>query len=362
MYLMLVQQHLLIFKESRFNMGWLCNSCGNTRGFIEINRVRTLVQQAPSTEIRKIVNLFEDEPLMTVTCDRCGSADVRWKDVGQESSYLYEQEFISQDHKVKTISLEVVGKKEMSFELIKRIVEENKRLKCPVSNFELGSGIADPMSHSRIQDIVNLIGSPNILTFAKDLPKEALTMKQARFSLFTDDDEPYEAYGLLSSNGIAFDILALIDRNNCSNIDSMRKAAKDAENFIPVERFPFDSEPMDDDMKKAVLKYIDDHKIFKNIQYSASRPNNTCAYLRKQRLFIDSEGKLSFCHFLSPMENTCIVEVKDMPLIEMIHRNNRVMQGFMNNKKKLFSSWKQPRETASPCSYCLHAFRLDKKW
>jgi len=135
-----------------------------------------------------------------------------------------------------------------------------------------------------------------------------------------------------------------------------------------MEIFPFCKDKsllLTDEMKMEVISTIEmlrkaGEPIHKVIQFE--RPEENCSYLRKERIFINAKGKLTFCHFLSPLENTEICDIRGKTLREIIEINNKVRDEFLKKKKKELKKWKLPRKTASPCSYCLHYFGVDEKW
>ena len=169
-------------------MGWKCSECGNTKSFVEINRVETLVsQKEATTKIEKIVNKFTKNPRLDVWCDNCKSKSVEWTDVSnQDENYIYEQEsYVSENHNIGTIVFELTnkcdidcvycpkeGSEELDFNIIKRIIDENKTLQNPIRHFELGWDMGNPLSHSRIKEIMELFNqfdcNVNILTNGKN--------------------------------------------------------------------------------------------------------------------------------------------------------------------------------------------------
>lgn len=387
-------------------MGWKCSNCGNTELFIEINKVETLVsQEKNTTRIKKVINKYMDNPLIEVKCDVCMSKHVIWVNLqAQDDSYIFEHDdYITENHTINTIALELTnkcninclycpkqGNEELDLDLIKKVSDENIKIKHPVKHFELGWDAGNPLLHSKIKDIISLFNNSdyrvNILTNGKDFQnkvKELNLTKNLSFTFFLDhpiDEEndklmgkdvfsdTLKAFSYLKRKSISFNVYMRLSRYNYDKVEEMNKLVKrhGANSLVPTEVYPLgktnDDMLMDDEMKQKAMDDIERLGLHRSVHFSPALPHSNCTYQRKMRLFINSKGKLSFCHFLSSLRNSEIVDVKGKSLLELMQINNKIRNGFLKNKEKLFAGWKKPRFTASPCSYCIHVFGLNKKW
>ena len=179
-----------------------------------------------------------------------------------------------------------------------------------------------------------------------------------------------ESMEYLASRNIRYDILMRINSKNYNKIEDMVEISKhyNCNLLLPMETFPFVKDKkllLTDKMKKEVITTI--HRlrdigepVFKVIHFET--PENNCSYLRKERLFINSKGQLAFCHFLSFLDNSWITDTKDKTLQQLIAINNMIRNKFLEKKQKEIGSWKFPRKTASPCSYCLKCYGGKEKW
>lgn len=386
-------------------MGWHCKDCGNTESFTEINKVETLVsQEKNTTKVKKILNKYMDRPLLDVRCNTCMSKHVRWIDSPhQDDNYIFEQDgYVTENHTINTIVFELTNKcdincsycpktgpQELDFEIVKKIVYENSKLRIPIKHFELGY-TGNQLLHARIGDIVKLLDSHeykvNVFTNGKNLIQQIKIIKPSQhisFTIFLDHPDQEEndklmgekvfsntikSLDYLQEKGIGFNIYMRLSRHNYDKIREMKELLKKypSTSLVPIEIYPLgkttESVTLTDEMKQKVVDTIEDLKLTRSIHFSPALLRANCTYQRKLRLFINSNGKLSFCHFLSSLSNADIIDVKDKTLLELIQINNKVRSGFLKNKEKLFLTWTKPRIEASPCSYCLHSFGLNKKW
>jgi MoaA/NifB/PqqE/SkfB family radical SAM enzyme len=381
-------------------MGWEC-SCGNKAQFREINRVKTHVEQDSATRITKILNEYDDQPLVEVRCAACGSAKVRWRDVEQQGTYKYAPGFLVQDHSIQTIVFELTNRcdidcvfcprditdNELDFELVRRLLDENAKLKKPVRHFELGWDMGNPLLHSRFSDILGLLkrqdAEVNVLTNGKNLTKylkELSIPPKVMFTLFLDHPKPevndslmgkgvyaatLEACQVLKDLGTEFNIYMRLNAKNADQIAPMQKLAKRlGANLTPIEIYPLgrakDSHLLDDEAKKSAIQQIDKLKLNRSIHFADVAAN--CTYLRHLRLFIDVDGHLSFCHFLSSNKKSRLHRIGSDSLLELISMNGWHRNIFVREKQAALSRWNQPRKTSAPCSYCLHTLGPNTKW
>jgi len=381
-------------------MGWKCYNCGNTEEFVEINKVQTdVLQELNTTKIKKIINKTMSESLLDVLCKKCASKNVKWIEISQTDDFLFSDDFVlTEEHNIGTMCFELTtkcdidckycprGKKEeLDYTLIKRLLDENFSLQKPIRSFELGWDMGNPLLHSKIKDIMELFSSfdcnVNILTNGKNFVNNIknLNISNANVTLFLDHTEKEtndifmgkgvydgttKALKWLNKHKIKTYVYMRMGRHNFDQIKDMKTFCdKNDATFIPTEIYPLgsarESMLMTDNMKQKAICDIENLGLKKSIHFS--EPSGNCTYLRKLRLFVDSSGFMSFCHFLN-LSNARIINANHMSLLELIQKNNKVRMGFVKNKNKKISSWQKPRMTASPCSYCLYAFGLNKKW
>jgi MoaA/NifB/PqqE/SkfB family radical SAM enzyme len=386
-------------------MGWKCNQCGNTELFVEINRVEsTVTQEKNSAHITKIINRYIENPLDSVRCAKCNNQDLQWLRERHDAKNSIEQSgYVAESHSIATIELELTNKcnldcayctksgdSEIDIEVIRNLLEQNSLIANPISNFELGWDSGNPLLHSHIREIILLFRQYgyflNIVTNGKDflsLTKALPLNNRVTFALFLDNpnaeandelmgagtfDDTIAACRFLRQGRQQFDIYMRLSKGNYDKVSEMKKLADSmgAGALVPVEIFPLgkatDSITMEDAMKQKVLEDLFNIGLKKSIHYSPALPNTNCSYLRCQRLFINSKAELSFCHFLQSLENSCIEDIRGKHILEIIHSNSKIRAGFLRNKARDFSKWAKPRQEASPCSYCLHAFGIQRSW
>jgi len=354
-------------------MGWQCRNCKNTESFTEINKVETLVtQEKSSTKIIDTINRYLEDPLISVRCNECNSLHVNWQDIKQDNSYIFNQKgYVSEDHKINTMVLELSTKcdldciycpkessNEMDIELIKRLLEENSKLKNPIKHFEFGWDMGNPLMHSKIKEIISIFNSfdcgVNILTNGKNLIPylENLNLDHRyTITLFLDHpkkqendkimgkvyDKTLEAIKYLKKHNINHNVYMRLSSYNYDQIENMVKLVG---NVVPTTIYPLGKATkkmlVTKKMKKQAIADIDRLNLNKSIHFS---PFGDCTYNRKQRIFIDVNGNLSFCHFLQ----TSLIKA-DKSLLELIQINNHIRNKFLEKK----ANAKEP-----PCEYCM---------
>jgi len=281
----------------------------------------------------------------------------------------------------------------LNFESFQYLINENNRLKKPISQFEL-SGLGNPLLHKNIKEILELLQSHNtgvtIVTNGLNL-KEIIAyfddsiLKNVHFCIYLDSidqerndnlmgekvfNKTIESLEYLLDRDLKYDILMRINSQNYNEIQSMLEICKHyrCNLLLPMETFPFVKDKkmlLSDGMKKKVIETIHTLRnrgepIFKVIHFE--QPEGNCTYIRQKRLFINSQGKLSFCHFLSSLSNTELTHIKNKSLEELIKINNKIRSEFLAKKENELKYWKPKRKTASPCSYCLKHFGVNVKW
>jgi len=374
-------------------MGWRCRNCGNTESFIETNKVQTRVRQDTDTRIRKTIHEFPKSPLLSVKCEKCLSTFVEWVDLEQDRSYVFDNPgFVTQDHEIDCMMLELSTKCNLKcascpkgpdnfidFSLVKRLIEENFRLENPIRQFELGWDMGNPCLHPDFEKIARLLLSHgagvNVLTNALDFQD----VKSASYSFWLD--HPNQAINDEMMGGAAYEkTLAALDqlkgraaiimRMSAGNHDQLPKmldlAKRHGAGLIPTEIYPLgkaeDNMLMTDPMKEQVVRDIEALGLMRSIHYSKPTATSGCTYLRSKRMAIDAQGNLNFCHFLTSLPNSRIISAENLSMLEIIQKNNQVRNSFNRNKQKKFPGWTPKRKNVSSCSYCLHAFGLDKRW
>jgi MoaA/NifB/PqqE/SkfB family radical SAM enzyme len=282
---------------------------------------------------------------------------------------------------------------EISFKMLQRILKENEKLDRHIQKFELG-GLGNPLLHKKIDKTLELFKkfnlSLNIITNGLNLKDIIACFDNAlldgtRFSVYLDsfDEEKndrlnekksfkrtIESLEYLEARELKYNIQMRLCSQNYKEIENMLEVAKfyKCGFLILTEIFPMVQNRnllLLDEMKLQAINLIDELKIsgepvIKAIHFE--RPEANCTYLRKRRLFINSKGNLAFCHFLSWLTNTEICDTENENLEKLIEMNNKIRDNFMKRKQKEIITWELPRKTASPCSYCLHYFGVNKKW
>lgn len=282
----------------------------------------------------------------------------------------------------------------LNFSLLKKIVKGNEKLGSPIKFFELGV-IGNPLLHKNIQKILKLFHESNlrlnIVTNGLNL-KEIIPffddslLQNIHFSVYLDSfkeekndnlmrteksfKKTIESIEYLQARNLRYDILMKICSQNYNEIEKMLEVAKfyRCNLLVPMEAFPFVKDKnllLTDEMKSEAIATIDKLRSFgepvhKVIQFE--KPEANCTYLRKKRLFVNSMGKLAFCHFLSCLRNTEICEIENKSLEKLIESNNKIRDNFVRKKERKLKVWTLPRKTASPCSYCLYHFGVREKW
>jgi MoaA/NifB/PqqE/SkfB family radical SAM enzyme len=380
-------------------MGWICRSCGNRVSFTEYNKVKTFVTQNPDLKISKIINTFEESPLLEVYCNKCKSKGIDWMEVDQPNNFLFDDErLVSEYHSIEALVFELTnkcdalcpycpknGEAELDLALIRKIIEENRLLKHPISYFELGWDMGNPMQHSKIGRVLELLkgykvniitNGRNFLSYSEGLDLTGCTVTFLLDSPIEELNDESMGQGCFQGTISALEMLknktqtGIYMRMNSSNYDKIAKMKQLADTYrsilTPTEIYPIGkSKPemlMTDKMKMQVINDIKILNLNRTIHFSEAKPHSNCTYLRSKRMFIDASGRLSFCHFVSSLPNAPIVDAKPLCLLELIQRNNQVRNSFLRIKESKFASWSKPRETSSPCSYCLSSFGIKAIW
>ncbi|MCX8179714.1 MAG: radical SAM protein [Candidatus Aenigmarchaeota archaeon] len=243
-----------------------------------------------------------------------------------------------------------------------KIIQVFSRLNLPFTIVTNGDSLKDRVATLDSYELRNscfsiFLHGKNEKTIKKITGKDTMT-------------EVLESIEYIRKMNIPVDIIMPINRINHRQVEDVFDLSLhyDCRNFIPIEEFPNKDKNMilTDRMKFRVIDSINSllatGKIIKTIQFHPVEAN--CSYFRKERIFIDAKGRLSYCHFLSYLENTSLYDnalsaCKDKCIIEI---NNKLRDKFLEEKSKEISTWKKPRKFSSPCSYCLSKFVKNIKW
>jgi len=281
----------------------------------------------------------------------------------------------------------------LKFSTFKHIVKESQKVDPPITNFEFGYS-GSPLLYKRFEDVLKLLKknnlSANVVTNGFNLKwnlafLDDKLMKNIRFSVYLESPDEakcdlltgvkkyyrktIEAIEYMNVRRIPYNIFMRVNSLNYREIEYMLEILKFyyGRGLFPIEVFPFTDESLvlTDKMKKEVVKTITSlqsygERIHQVVQFAEIAGN--CTYNRMERLFINSNGKIGFCHFLTPLNKTEMFDVKNLKLSTLINKNNAVREKYLKKKIRELRTWKLPRQTVSPCSYCLHYFRLKKKW
>jgi MoaA/NifB/PqqE/SkfB family radical SAM enzyme len=249
----------------------------------------------------------------------------------------------------------------------------------------------DPFHHPDIKEIIIFLSTNNIphnIVTQGDLIKDTIAyltdshLKKTHFTIFLNGkdektvkkltgknifNKTLESMEYLTVRGKTFDVIMQINKLNYKQIEEVFDISchYGCRMFIPVETFPEKDNHdllLSDKEKRHGLKIIESllptGKVIKTIQFES--PEANCSYFRKERIFINTQGKLAYCHFLAHLENTALSE-KSCLEINILEENNKIRDKFLQEKAKEISSWKKPRKLSSPCSYCLSKF-CNIKW
>jgi MoaA/NifB/PqqE/SkfB family radical SAM enzyme len=283
---------------------------------------------------------------------------------------------------------------EIKFSTFERIVKESQEADSPIKNFELSGHSGNPFLYKRFTEVLRLLNENNcnfsILTNGFNLKWnlgliDDSLLKNSNFSIYLDSADPskcdfltgvkdyykktIEAIEYLNVRRFRYSIFMRVNSFNYQEIETVLKIMKfyNGNLFFPIEAFPFNDENMilTDEMKEKVLNNISNlsrygEPIRQVIQFSDVIQN--CSYLRMERLFVNSQGKVSFCHFLQPLENTQMFDLEKIDFANIIRKDSLKRKDYLKKKNEELNVWEKPRRLVSPCSYCLHYFGKKKKW
>jgi len=272
----------------------------------------------------------------------------------------------------------------LSFELFSRIIYENKSLPVPIKHVELG-GSGNPLLHKDIIEMLALLvaagNSVSIVTNGCNLVEHVSKigdglLPNVHFGIYLDSPQEgtndrlmgagafrktIASCSYLKSRGAQFDILMRLTPANFSQVEDMLLLCKKigANLLLPMEVFPISGSgfQLSDAEKVKALENMNclssrGEPVFRMIHFE--KPAGNCTYLREKRIFINSRGSLSFCHFLSALPNSRITGCGDKGLGELLQINRKVREEFAKKKAGEMQDWHPKRETASPCGFCLY--------
>jgi MoaA/NifB/PqqE/SkfB family radical SAM enzyme len=283
--------------------------------------------------------------------------------------------------------------KSLKFSTFKHIVKESQKVNPPIKSFEFGFA-GSPFLYKRFHDALKLLQKNklglNIVTNGFNLKWnlgfiDDDLMKNVGFCIYLESPDEakcdsltgvkkyyqktIEAIEYMNARRIPYNIFMRMTPFNYQEIENMLELLKFYSGglLFPIETFPYTDEDLvlTDEMKKQVTDQITTlqnygEPIRRNVQFSEVEGN--CTYQRMERFFINSEGKVGFCHFLTPLNKTELFDVKNLNLSKLIEANNKIRVKYLERKSEDLKTWERPRQTVSPCSYCLYHFGLKKNW
>lgn len=282
----------------------------------------------------------------------------------------------------------------IDIKLLERFLKENNKLENPINVFELGWG-GNPLLHKNIKEIIKLFHNYNLrintvtngFNLLNILQKfEDNVLSGIHFTILLDSPNEKKndmimgkrnafkrtlsALNYLKSRNLSYDILMRLTSKNYDDIENMIELCKMNRSnlLVPIEVFPHIKNRellLDDEMKLKVMNTVCELRskgepIHKVIQFE--KPPSNCTYLRYKRLFINSRYNLGFCHFLAHLSKNEITDCRKYSFNQLLQINNIVRRKFVEKKEREMGNWKYPRQTASPCSYCIQKFGVNCKW
>lgn len=273
---------------------------------------------------------------------------------------------------------------DLDIELFRRLVNENDGLENSIRVFELGE-LGNPLLYGDIEEVLSLLHQHkrgiNIVTNGLNLARriayfDDALLKEVHFSVYLDSpfeekndrlmgvrgvfNKTLDSLEYLSSKGLGYDVLMRINSLNYTEMLPMLSLCKHyrCNLLIPMEVLPIgqnNSLLLDPDQKSEAANNINvlvnsRQPVNKTIHFELNS-SGLCTYLRKLRLFVNSHGKIGFCHFLSSLKTNEIMDLGDKSLAESIEFNNRLRDEFVQNTRK------DKEECSSPCVHCLRRYK-----
>lgn len=275
--------------------------------------------------------------------------------------------------------------KEMDAELVKRVLKENLRSNKQIKSIEFRGG--NPLKHTHIKGTIKALHDLNyevsVLTNGYAL-KDVLSaidvkyLHNLTFNVYLDSanpplnnylqgvdsfDKTMESFAFLRANNLRFSLWSRMNALNYKEIPQLAELAVNvgALNFTPLEIFPLGRALKDNHlllnerMKNEVMQAFEKSPNV-NVGIHFSSLDGACTYLRKKRLFVNANGKASFCHFLSPLQSTEMFDLNKMSLRDAIEKNNIERDRYMEIKSAELANFKAARCNSAACSYCVKCF------
>jgi MoaA/NifB/PqqE/SkfB family radical SAM enzyme len=281
----------------------------------------------------------------------------------------------------------------LKFSTFKHIIKENQKTDPQIKFIEFGYR-GNPFLHKKFENILKLMQKKKLgagivtngfnLKWNLGMIDDEL-LRNVSFSIYLESGDEtkcdmltgvkkyyrktIEAMEYMNDRKIPYNIFMRVTSLNYQEIEYLLEILKfyNGQALFPIEIFPYTDESLclNDEMKNEVVNKIVSlmgygEPIHQNIQFSEVSGN--CSYQRMERMFVNSQGKVGFCHFLAPLTLSEMFSVKNLKLSKMIEANNKARYKYLDKKGKELRIWKIPRQTVSPCSYCLHYFKTDKNW
>lgn len=277
--------------------------------------------------------------------------------------------------------------RELRFSTIKRLAEEIRALDKPIRSINL-EGMGNPFEHTRIRDILELLVSMDfgvfVATNGLELKRRLAyyddnTLKRINFGVYLDhptEEEndrimgakaykrTLEAFEYMTEKGIGFDMMPRIFPENYDKLDELVSICRHygGNKLVQMEVFPLGKANkseyiLRDSMKEKAIKKIDE--LFRRgipihgTQIQFNKPFESCTYARNMRLFLNSGGYFSHCHFLASVKKTELLKYGEGGLEGTIRELDSRRLDFEREKTDKLGTLRFRRKTACPCSYCL---------
>jgi MoaA/NifB/PqqE/SkfB family radical SAM enzyme len=293
-----------------------------------------------NSEEKSILYTFSESPKN----DNINTLEIDLTNIGKTNDLFYQEKY------KKYINVD---------ELLSFI--DNVSEKWPLRNV-LFRGMGDPINHSEFLRVVEYISgqkkSISLFVFPDQIKKytEKLGTLQSSVSLncYHYPDKYYEK--TLSKLDEYKSKLAghffIVDCQTHDHVDTFLEYAS-KNNFHPYFiRAMNKNNPFDFLLKRKIENIISKRKYHKNIFWENGRDFGCqCSYQRGQRVFINSSGNISFCHFLPQHQYPGLKlseAAKNTGLVQKIYSDYRKNKEVLCQRRDYCFEIENP----SPCDYC----------